>query len=227
MIGNATDAGGAGLRVRGLCFAYGRGDDVVFDLSMDVPARGVHAVLGPSGCGKTTLLRLIAGLERPRAGTIEVGGQCVTGDGVFVAAARRRVSVVFQDYALFPTMTALVNVRLALRHRPRRERGRCARELLDVVGMGGFADAMPHMLSGGQQQRVALARSLAREPRVMLLDEPFASLDPDLRRSLGTRTLAMLRKRDIATVLVTHDEGEAALAETRTSMRDLAPATSA
>ncbi len=211
---------GTGLSIRGLCFAYARGDDVVCDLSIDVPARGVHAVLGPSGCGKTTLLRLIAGLERPRAGTIEVGGECVAGEGVFVAAARRRVAVVFQDYALFPTMTALANIRLALRHHPRGERTERARALLDVVGMGGFAGAMPHTLSGGQQQRVALARSLAREPTVMLLDEPFASLDPGLRRALRERTLATLRERDIATLLITHDEAEAALADARTVMAD-------
>lgn len=210
------DAGG--LLVQDLCFAYERNAEVVCGLSLDVAAGEVHAVLGPSGCGKSTLLRLIAGLERPRSGRIEVGGRCVAGDGVFVPAAQRRVGVVFQDYALFPTMTAAANVRFAMRHRPRSERHKKTSELLDLVGMAGFAHAMPHTLSGGQQQRIALARALARDPVVMLLDEPFASLDPELRQDLAPRTLSLLRERGIATVLVTHHVTEADSADAQTSM---------
>lgn len=207
-----------GLLVEDLCFGYGKNAEVVCGLSLRVAAGKVHAVLGPSGCGKSTLLRLIAGLEQPRAGIIEVGGQRVAGDGVFVPAARRRVGLVFQDYALFPTMTAAANVRFAMRHRSRRERHQKAAELLEIVGMSGFTSAMPHTLSGGQQQRVALARALARDPIVMLLDEPFASLDPQLRQDLAPRTLSLLRERGIATVLVTHDAAEAEAADARTNM---------
>ncbi|MFI4915890.1 MAG: ABC transporter ATP-binding protein [Phycisphaerales bacterium JB060] len=207
-----------GLLVEDLCFGYGKNAEVICGFSLRIEAGQVHAVLGPSGCGKSTLLRLIAGLERPGAGIIEVGGQRVAGDGVFVPPARRRVGLVFQDYALFPTMTAAGNIRFAMRHSARKERYRKTNELLELVGMGGFASAMPHTLSGGQQQRVALARALARDPIVMLLDEPFASLDPELRQDLAPRTLSLLHKRGIATVLVTHDAAEAEAADARTNM---------
>ncbi|MEQ8317328.1 MAG: ATP-binding cassette domain-containing protein [Phycisphaerales bacterium] len=213
-----ADRNAGGLVIEDLCFAYERDAEVVCGLSLNVAAGEVHAVLGPSGCGKSTLLRLIAGLERPRSGRIEVGGRCVAGDGVFVPAARRRVGVVFQDYALFPTMTAAANVRFAMRHRPRSERHQKTAELLDLVGMNSFARAMPFTLSGGQQQRIALARALARDPIVMLLDEPFASLDPELRQDLAPRTLSLLRERGIATVLVTHHASEANAADAQTFM---------
>ncbi|MEO1006959.1 MAG: ABC transporter ATP-binding protein [Planctomycetota bacterium] len=203
----------ARLEVRDLRFAYGRGREILGGLSFRVVPGAVLAIVGPSGCGKTTLLRLIAGLERPASGSIALDGREVARGRSFVPPHRRRVGVVFQDYALFPTMSAAGNVRFALRELPRRQRRGRAAELLEQVGMGDKASAMPHTLSGGQQQRVALARALAQDPVVMLLDEPFCNLDAGLRSSLRGETLAMLRKRGVATMLVTHDATDAAAAD--------------
>jgi iron(III) transport system ATP-binding protein len=167
-----------GLRLRGLRKSFG--DVVAVDgLDLDVPEGSICALLGPSGCGKTTTLRLIAGLEQPDAGTVEIGGEEVAGEKRSVAAERRRIGMVFQDYALFPHMDVAANVGYALGRRPDREKVEAA---LETVGLGGLGKRNPHALSGGQQQRVALARALVAEPRALLLDEPFSNLDAGLRR---------------------------------------------
>src|SRR5262245_31893861 len=151
-------------------------------LSFDVERGHILALLGPSGCGKTTTLRLIAGFESPDAGVIVTdGGTMADGSrGTMVPPEERGVGVVFQDYALFPHLTVRDNVAFGLRRlsqSARRERGR---EILDLVGLAGLEARYPHQLSGGQQQRVAVARALAPSPAVLLLEEPFSSLDPDL-----------------------------------------------
>jgi len=170
------------------------------------------ALVGPSGAGKTTILRAIAGLIRPRRGRIACNGDIWfdAAAGIFLPPQRRRVGFVFQDYALFPHLTAEGNVAAALRHLPAAERAPRARALLELVHLEGLEARRPDALSGGQRQRVALARALARDPAVLLLDEPFAAVDQVTRRKLQ-RELALLRRAIAApTILVTHDLAEAA-----------------
>jgi iron(III) transport system ATP-binding protein len=163
------------------------------------------AILGASGSGKTTLLRIIAGFERLDSGTLSIDGNVVDDATHVVAAQRRRIGYVPQDGALFPHLTALANIGFGL---PRRERDRAA-ELLDIVGLAGLGDRRPHQLSGGQQQRVALARALAVKPSVVLLDEPFSSLDAALRISVRRDVGRILSESGTTTILVTHDQDEA------------------
>ncbi len=179
----------------------------------------VLALLGPSGCGKTTLLRVVAGFERPDAGTVEIAGSVVAGPGVWLAPERRRVGMVFQDYALFPHLTVAENVGFGL---PRRER-RSSRvgDVLELVGLAEFARRSPHQLSGGQQQRVALARALAPKPDLVLLDEPFSNLDAALRSQVRTDVQRILRAAGATAIIVTHDQEEAlSVADEVAVMRD-------
>jgi iron(III) transport system ATP-binding protein len=194
-----------GLRLRGLRKSFG--DVVAVDgLDLDVPEGTICALLGPSGCGKTTTLRLIAGLERSDAGTVEIGSKEVEGPGGSVAAERRRIGMVFQDYALFPHMDVAANVGYALGRRPDRDRVEAA---LGTVGLGGLGKRNPHELSGGQQQRVALARALVAEPRALLLDEPFSNLDAGLRARVREEVREILAEQKLTSVFVTHDQEEA------------------
>lgn len=199
------------LEVRHIRFGYRARCQVLDNVSLRVDAGEVHCLLGRSGCGKTTLLRLIAGLERQDAGVILVDGKEVAGERRHVRPERRAVGMVFQDFALFPNLSARKNVMFGMCGVGRAARRARADELLQAVGMGGLGAAMPHTLSGGQQQRVAVARSLAREPAVMLLDEPFSSLDAQLRSEVRTQTIGLLRARGVATLMVTHDPAEAEL----------------
>ncbi len=195
-----------GLRLRGLRKSFG--DVVAVDgLDLDVPEGAICALLGPSGCGKTTTLRLIAGFERSEAGTVEIGGKEVEGPGASVAAERRRIGMVFQDYALFPHMDVGANVGYALgAARPDRDKVEAA---LETVGLGGLGKRNPHELSGGQQQRVALARALVAEPRALLLDEPFSNLDAGLRARVREEVREILAEQKLTSVFVTHDQEEA------------------
>ncbi len=165
------------------------------------------ALLGPSGCGKTTVLRLIAGLERPDGGAIVINGRTVSDGRVFEPAHRRHVGLVFQDYALFSHMTVAQNVAYGLgRRSDRRER---VAAMLALVGLEGLEERYPHELSGGQQQRVALARALAPQPDILLLDEPFSNLDVALRRQVREEVQRILRQAGVSAILVTHDQEEA------------------
>ncbi|NBH03431.1 ABC transporter ATP-binding protein [Amycolatopsis sp. SID8362] len=196
------------LTVSGLTKAFGT-TRVLDGIDLHVPAHGLTAVLGPSGCGKTTLLRIIAGFTDPDAGTIAFGADTVAGAGRPVPPQRRRVGFVPQEGALFPHLTVAANITFGL---PRAARGDGARlrELLGLVDLDtAVAQRYPHELSGGQQQRVALARALAPSPAVVLLDEPFSSLDPGLREGTGRAVAAALRATGATAVLVTHDQGEA------------------
>ncbi len=195
------------VRVRGLIKSYG-GLPILDGLDLDVPAGSILSVLGPSGCGKTTLLRVIAGFLRPDAGDVTIGNRTVVDSQTFVASQRRGVGYVPQEGALFPHLTVSQNVLFGL-PRPARTRLRRA-ELLDLAELPTeLADRFPHELSGGQQQRVALARALAPGPAVVLLDEPFSSLDTDLRASTGHAVTRTLRHARTTAVLVTHDQDEA------------------
>lgn len=178
------------------------------ELSLLLPAGRITAVLGASGSGKSTLLRLIAGLEPVEHGLIRFGEATVSNPARTLAPESRKVGLVFQDYALFPHLTALQNVAFGLTG-DRRARSSHAQLWLDRVGLGHRGQAYPHTLSGGEQQRVALARALAPAPQAVLLDEPFSGLDPVLRAELRETTLAALRKAGATTVFVTHDAEEA------------------
>ncbi len=184
------------------------GDVVAVD-SVDLAVRSgeLLTVLGPSGCGKTTVLRLIAGLDDPDGGTVEIGGRRVSGGGASVPPERRRVGMVFQDVALFPHLTVHDNIGYGLRRDPDREVR--IGELLELVGLPEAGTRMPHELSGGMQQRVAVARALAPRPDVVLLDEPFSSLDATLRAQLREDVREILRAAGTAAIFVTHDQDEA------------------
>ena len=184
------------------------GTPVLRGADLAVPAGRLVALLGPSGCGKTTLLRTIAGLERPDAGEVRVGARVLSGHGTFTPPERRRIGMVFQDAALFPHLSVGRNVAYGL---PRRDPRRAARveAALALVGLTGLADRAPATLSGGQAQRVALARALAPEPSVILLDEPFSGLDAPLRAELRLEVRRVLAETGATGIFVTHDQEEA------------------
>jgi iron(III) transport system ATP-binding protein len=200
------DDGMRQLAVSGLHKAFGS-HPVLTGVDLEVPAGSLTAILGPSGSGKTTLLRLLAGFDRADAGTIKIGGALVDGPGAHVPPERRRIGYVPQDGSLFPHLTIAANVGFGLPARDRR--GARVAAMLETVGLGGLGQRYPHQLSGGQQQRVALARALAIEPAVVLLDEPFASLDAHLRASVRADVQAIFRRAGTTAVLVTHDQDEA------------------
>jgi iron(III) transport system ATP-binding protein len=195
------------LSIRGLGKRYGA-VQALEALDLDVAQGSRTAVVGPSGSGKTTLLRLIAGFETPDSGGIAIDGQTVANADAGVPAHRRNVGLVMQEGALFPHLSILDNIRFGIADRT--DGAAEALKLMDLVELDrGMADRSPHQLSGGQQQRVALARALARQPRLMLLDEPFSALDADLRDHLRRATAEILAKANVATILVTHDRDEA------------------
>lgn len=192
--------------VRDLHRAFGT-TPVLRGTDLHIAAGEVTAVLGPSGGGKTTLLRLIAGFDRPDRGFVEIDGVPVAADDTFVPPERRRVGIVPQEGALFPHLDVAGNVAYGLRRGPDREHR--VREMLELVGMVDCASARPSQLSGGQQQRVALARALAPRPALLLLDEPFASLDATTRTQVRDEVFEVVRAAGATAVLVTHDQQEA------------------
>ena len=196
------------IAVRGISKRF-ETTDVLRGVDLDVPAGRLVALLGPSGCGKTTLLRTIAGLERPDAGRITLGDRTLVDGETFVAPERRRIGMVFQDWALFPHLTVGRNVGFGL-DRAERRSGRID-QALALVELTGLADRMPSTLSGGQQQRVALARALANRPSALLLDEPFSNLDATLRGSIRAEVHRLLHDLSVTAVFVTHDQEEAFL----------------
>ena len=206
------------LRIDHITAGYNR-TPVLHDLSLDVNAGELIALLGPSGCGKTTILKLIAGLLEPQSGGIYMAGTNVQG----VPAEKRGAAMVFQKPLLFPYMNVAENIGFSLKLRgstPAEIAGR-VNSALSLVRLEGYGERRPNQLSGGQEQRVALARALVSEPRVLLLDEPFASLDENLRVEIRTLVAGIQRKLGITTVFVTHDRTEAAaLAKRIAFMRD-------
>jgi iron(III) transport system ATP-binding protein len=189
----------------------GAAEAAVGGLSLDVAEGEILALLGPSGSGKTTVLRLIAGFERPDAGGVWIAGRQVAGAGIWVPPEARGLGMVFQDYALFPHLTVAENVAFGLHCLLAMDRGPRTRDVLGLVGMQEFASRYPHELSGGQQQRVALARALAPRPFAVLLDEPFSNLDADLRGQVREDVRAILKGTGTSAVFVTHDQEEAML----------------
>lgn len=182
--------------------------EALHDLSLAVEEDQVISLLGPSGCGKTTTLRLIAGVETPDTGDLWVSRKHVSGSGIWVPPEQRRIGMVFQDYALFPHLNLYKNIAFGLQHFNGKKASRVA-EMLELVGLAGYEERMPHEISGGQQQRVALARALAPNPDVLLLDEPFSNLDTALRKQVRTEVRNILHDTHTTSVFVTHDQEEA------------------
>jgi len=203
-----TDRDSVPLQLRELSLSFAPGVPVLDGVSLDVEPGSTLALLGPSGCGKTTLLRVIAGLEHPDAGTVRVGDRVLTGPGVDVPPEQRHVGMVFQDWALFGHLDVARNVGFGLPRAERRASPRIDRSL-ELVGMTEFGSRQPDTLSGGQRQRVALARAIAPEPSVLLLDEPFSNLDTSMRVRVRSELHALLGELGITSVFVTHDQDEA------------------
>ena len=196
------------LEFREVSHRYGR-DGVLDGITFTAKPGEITCLLGVSGSGKSTLLRVAAGLERIQAGEIRLDGEVLSRPGMDPAPERRRIGFVFQEHVLFPHKTALDNVAFGLHALDSRQRRIVAQESLDAVGLREFSERYPDTLSGGQQQRVALARALAPAPRVMLLDEPFTSVDATLRRALREDARRALRNSGSIAVMVTHDPDEA------------------
>jgi len=196
------------LEVRDVSVAYGD-HRVVRDANFVLESGIIGCLLGPSGCGKTTLLRAIAGFEPVCKGEILIRGRRVSAPDRTLAPEARRVGMVFQDFALFPHLSVEGNVAFGLRGLGRRGRQARVSELLKLVGLAPYARHYPHQLSGGMQQRVALARAMAPRPEILLLDEPFSSMDATLREQLAREVRRVLRREGVTAILVTHDQLEA------------------
>lgn len=196
------------LEIAALTVSY-RGVPAVCDLHLGVAPGRIASLLGPSGCGKSTILRAIAGFEAPAHGRVVIGGRTVSTPEVQLAPERRGVGMVFQDLALFPHLNVADNVAYGLRKWSRQERGARVASLLALVGLGDRGTHFPHQLSGGQRQRVALIRALAPRPALLLMDEPFSSLDRALREQLAVEVRAILKSEGTTAILVTHDQAEA------------------
>jgi iron(III) transport system ATP-binding protein len=197
------------LEIKQIDFEYPGHGPVCRGFSLALEDGEIGCLLGPSGCGKTTVLRCVAGLEAIHGGEIKLNSQVVSRPGFVAPPEKRRVGVVFQDFALFPHLPVEANVAFGLRDVARGERNARVRELLVAVGMGSSGGKFPHELSGGQMQRVALARALAPRPQLLLLDEPFSNLDVDLRERLSIEVRAILKSMGTTALLVTHDQREA------------------
>jgi iron(III) transport system ATP-binding protein len=198
------------LQVSNLSKSYRNGPTpAVRDVSFALPEGKLLSLVGESGSGKTTLLRLLAGLETPDSGSISLDDRLLSSPTTVVPPEHRGIGLVFQNHALFPHLTVEKNISFGLRHRSRDQQTETTSQLLTLVGLAKFGRRYPHELSGGERQRVALARALAPEPRLLLLDEPFSSLDARLRQTVRDDTRAILKERGATALFVTHDTGDA------------------
>lgn len=196
------------LSFKNVCYAYHE-KLVLDDVTLEAAPGEILCLLGPSGSGKTTLLRIAAGLEVPDTGTVQIDNRLVDGEGVHVETEQRGIGLVFQDFALFPHLTILENVKFGLAQLNRKDATTQANRMLERVGMLQYADVYPHQISGGEQQRVALARALAPRPQIVLMDEPFSGLDARLRDTIRAETVELLRDTRSTAIIVTHDPEEA------------------
>ena len=206
---NLLTPASAVLELRHVSCAYETGRPAVQEISFAAREGEILCLLGPSGCGKTTILRAIAGFEPVRSGQLFLSGQLVSSPDVMTPTESRHVGMVFQEYALFPHLRVQDNIAFGLHRLARSERASRVQEMLRLTGLEGFERRYPHELSGGQQQRVALARALVQNPVVLLLDEPFSNLDPDMAGRMRQEVHELLRRTKTTTVLVTHDHDEA------------------
>ena len=196
------------LETKNLDVAYGK-KQIIFGFDFELDECQSGCLLGPSGCGKTTVLRSIAGFEQPSRGEIILNGKKLNGIKTYVATEKRNIGMVFQDIALFPHLSVEENIQFGMRSWSREKREKRSQELLDLIGMSQFMKKYPHQLSGGQQQRIALARAMAPKPSLLLMDEPFSSLDIELREQLAREVRLILKHENISALLVTHDQNEA------------------
>lgn len=198
------------FEVKNLTFGYASGNgSVIRDFSLQMEQGEVVGLLGNSGCGKSTLLRLIAGLESPKSGRIQIDGKVLVDQGQFVEPEQRGIGMIFQDYALFPHLTVEQNILFGLHRLSKAERIVRLKEMLALVQLEGYGKRYPHELSGGQQQRVAFARALAPRPAILLMDEPFSNLDAELKMKIRDDLKRMLRTAKMTSILVTHDKADA------------------
>ena len=197
------------LELRKVSCAYEAGRPAISDISLCARKGDILCLLGPSGCGKTTTLRVIAGFEPVIGGEVYLQDQLVSAAGLLVPTEERRVGMVFQEYALFPHLRVAENIAFGLRHLSADQRTTQVHAMLAMTGLIGFERRYPHELSGGQQQRVALARALAQKPVILLLDEPFSNLDPDMAGKMRQDLHDLLRRTNTTAILVTHDHDEA------------------
>lgn len=198
------------LAVNDVSIAYGK-STVVKDVSLQLEKGEIGCFLGPSGCGKTTLLRAIAGFEPLKQGEIRLNENSVSSTGTHLAPEKRNIGMVFQDFALFPHLTIADNIAFGIRSLKQAEQKLRTQQLLEMVSLGDYGKRYPHELSGGQQQRIALIRALAPKPDLLLMDEPFSSMDVELRQELATEIRDILKQENITAILVTHDQNEAFL----------------
>ncbi len=196
------------LNIQHIEMSYGA-QLVIDDLSLNLEEGQIGCLLGESGCGKTSVLRTIAGFEKITAGEIWLGGQLLSDKNICTSPARRKIGMVFQDYALFPHLSVYDNVAFGLMELTAAPKQQRIHETLDMVGLSKETDKYPHELSGGQQQRVALARALAMRPRLLLMDEPFSNLDVTLREKLSTEVRSILKECRTSALFVTHNQLEA------------------
>ncbi|MAY03623.1 MAG: hypothetical protein CMQ38_11690 [Gammaproteobacteria bacterium] len=196
------------LEVKQIACRYGE-KVIIPELTFAVGQQQIACLLGPSGCGKTTALRAIAGFEPVFQGQIKLNGSVISEPGNTLVPEKRKVGMVFQDYALFPHMTVRKNIAFGIQDLDSEEKNRIIDRLMEMINLQDHADYYPHQLSGGQQQRVALARALAPNPSILLMDEPFSNLDTELRRKLSLEVREILKQNQIAAILVTHDRSEA------------------
>jgi iron(III) transport system ATP-binding protein len=198
------------VSIENLCFSYPNAKTAALEnFSLQIEKGEVISILGRSGSGKSTVLRLLAGLEMPAAGKVAIQEQVLFDDRTFLQPEKRGIGMVFQDYALFPHMTVAENIFFGLFRMKKAEKKKRLQEVLELVELEGYEKRYPHQLSGGQQQRVAIARALAPNPHLLLLDEPFSNLDAELQEKIRKELRDILKKADITSIFVTHDEKDA------------------
>jgi iron(III) transport system ATP-binding protein len=198
------------IEMKKVNFTYNNANaETLLDINLTVEEGEVLAVVGPSGGGKSTLLRVLAGLEKPQKGSIRLADEIIVDRHVFAQPDKRGIGMVFQDYALFQHMTVGKNIEFGISKMGWRSRKHRLKEVLELVDLAGYENRYPHELSGGQQQRIALARALAPQPKILLLDEPFSNLDTHLLEKVREELFQIIRRIGITTIMVTHNPGDA------------------
>ncbi|MBF8982388.1 ABC transporter ATP-binding protein [Lutibacter sp. B2] len=197
------------VKIKNLDFKYKNGKEkTIKDFSIEIEKGEIISIFGESGSGKSTMLRLIAGLEVPSNGLVEIDNKIIIDNNTFIVPEKRGVGMVFQDYALFPHMTVGGNIKFGLKNIDRIQKNNRVKEVLELVNLEDFKDRYPHELSGGQQQRVAIARALAPNPSLLLLDEPFSNLDEHLQEKIRKELKKIIKHIGITSIFVTHDKND-------------------
>ncbi|WP_217589806.1 ABC transporter ATP-binding protein [Lentibacillus saliphilus] len=210
------------IQIKELSFSYGRSQKpIINNFNLEIAKGDIVSILGESGSGKSTILRLICGLETPVCGSISINKQMMSDGRHCILPEKRSIGMMFQDYALFPHMSVADNVQFGLKHKSRKDKRKRVDQVLELVNMSDFRNRYPHELSGGQQQRIALARSLAPEPSLLLMDEPFSNLDADLQIKIRNELRDIIKATGTTSIFVTHDREDArAIADRIITMRE-------